>query len=217
MEKKIKILVLISVILIILGPVLGLLLNKIILVDQSFVISETSNSDIQNATAIEFTLSKGQKSVIEFSVSTENITANLIILGKATYDQEYEDSTAPGSISGEKYFIYSEFAFGQIPISNQAHSDDIRSITNEGYWYIEFAGEVSGLYLRSVPGDYVIIVSGTNSGGLNLNIYFDLVVKIDGPGEIIGMLLTLVGIGMLVAILVIGTMSYLKKTGRGLL
>ena len=215
MEKKIKILVLIGLILIILGPILGLLLNKITLVDQSYVVSETSSADVQNATAYEFKLSKGQKIVIEFSVSTENVTANLIILGKGTYDQAYEASTAPGSISGEKYFIYSEFAFGQTPISNQAHSDDIRSISNEGYWYIEFAGEVSGLYLRSVPGDYVVIVYGSNTGGTN--VYFDLIVKIDGPGEIIGMLLTLVGIGMLVAILVIGTMSYLKKTGRGLL
>ena len=214
MEKKIKILVLISVLLIILGPILGLFLNKITLVDQSFTISATSDDDIQNATAYDFTLSKGQKIVIEFSVSTENVTADLIILGKATYDQEYESSTPPGSITGEKYFIYSQFAFGQPP-SNQASSDDIRSISNEGYWYIEFAGEVSGLYLRSVPGDYVVIVSGTNSGGPN--IFFDLVIKIDGPGDIVETLLILIGVGALVAIMILGTVVYLKKTGRGLL
>ena len=214
MEKKIKILVLISLILIILGPILGLLLNKVTLVDQSFVTSDTSNSDIQNATAIEFTLSKGEKIVIEFSLSTENVTANLIILGKGTYNQAYEASSAPGSISGEKYFIYSQFTFGQTP-SNQAGADDIRSISNEGYWYIEFAGEVSGLYLRSVPGDYVVIVSGTNSGGTN--VYFDLVIKIDGPGDIIETLLILIGIGALLAIMFTTTLGYLKKTRRGLL
>jgi len=213
MEKKIKILVLISIILIILGPVLGLLLNKVILVDQSFVISDTSNSDIQNATAIEVSLSKGQKIVIEFSVSTENVSATLKILGKGTYDEEDVPSNPPGPITG-KNLIYSQFAFGQTPASQTASATS-RSITNEGYWYIEFAGDVTGDYLISVPGDYVVIVYGSNTGGTN--VYFDLIVKIDGPGEIVGMLLTLVGIGMLVAILVIGTMGYLKKTGRGLL
>ena len=213
MEKKIKILVLISIILIILGPVLGLLLNKVILVNQSFVISDTSSSDIQNATAIEVSLSKGQKIVIEFSVSTENVSATLKILGKGTYDEEDVPSNPPGPITG-KNLIYSQFAFGQTPAS-QTNSATSRSITNEGFWYIEFAGDVTGDYLISVPGDYVVIVYGSNAGGTN--VYFDLIVKIDGPGEIIGMLLTLVGIGMLVAILVIGTIGYLKKTGRGLL
>ena len=213
-QKKIKILVLISVVIIILGPILGLLLNKVTLVDQSYVIPESSNSDIQNATAYEFTLSKGQKIVIEFSVFTENVTANLIILGKGTYDQAYAASSAPGSITGEKYFIYSQFAFGQSP-SNQAGSDDIRSITNDGFWYIEFAGDTSGLLVRSVPGDYVIIVSGTNSGGTN--VYFDLAVKIDGPGDIVEVLLILIGVGALLALMFMTTLGYLKKTRRGLL
>jgi len=87
--KKYKILVLISVIIIILGPILGFFFNKIILVNQSFVTSETSNNDVQNATAIEFTLVKDQKAVIEFSAFTENVTANLIILSKGTYDLAY--------------------------------------------------------------------------------------------------------------------------------
>lgn len=215
MEKKIKILVLISVLLIILGPVLGLLLNKVILVNQPMVIPATSNTDIQDAYAYPFSLAKGQKIVIEFSLFTENVSATLKILGKGTYDEEDVPSNPPGPIGG-KSFVYSEFAFGRSPtFSTVAYPATSRSITNEGHWYIEFAGAVNGVYLISVPGDYVVIVYGSNTGGTN--VYFDLIVKIDGPGEIIGMLLTLVGIGMLAAILVIGTMGYLKKTGRGLL
>jgi len=217
MEKKIKILVLVSIILIILGPILGLFLNKITLVNQSFVTSETSNSDVQNATAIEFTLVKNQKVVIEFSAFTENVTANLIILSKGTYDLAYAASTPPGSISGEKYFIYSEFTFGDTNLAGQASPDDIRTITAEGYWYIEFAGGVDGDYLRYIPGDYVVIVYGTNSGGINLNIYFDLVIKIDGPGKMLETLFILIGVGLLVATMLFVTIEYLKKTGRGLL
>ncbi len=215
MEKKIKILVLVSVILIILGPVLGLLLNKIILVNQPVVIPATSNSDIQDAYAYPFSLAKGQKIVIEFSVFTENVTATLKILGKGTYDQEDVPANPPGPIGGRS-FVYSEFAYGRSPaIYTVAYASTSRSITNEGNWYIEFAGGVNGAYLVSIPGDYVVIVYGTNSGGTN--VFFDLVIKIDGPGEIIGTLIMLIGIGALVAILVIGTLGYLKKTGRGLL
>ena len=215
MEKKIKILVLVSVILIILGPVLGLFLNKITLVDQSYVISETSSADVQNATAIEFTIVKGQKVVIEFSGFTEDVTANLIILSKGTYDAAYAASTAPGSITGERFFIYSEFTFGETNIGNLVDSDDIRTITEVGYWYIEFAGGVDGDLLRYIPGDYVVIVYGNNADGTN--VYFDLVIKIDGPGEILQLLFILIGIGALVAIMLLATIGYLKKTGRGLL
>lgn len=213
MEKKIKILVLVSVILIILGPILGLLLNKITLDSGPKVIPDTSDTDINDAYAFPFSLAKGQKIVIEFSVSMADINAELIILGKGTYDAAIALSTAPGSVTGEKYFIYSQFTFGQTP-SGQA--DDIRTISDEGYWYIEFAGEYSGGYLRSIPGDYVVIVSGTNDGA-GTDVYFNIEIKIDGPGEIVGLLLTLVGIGALVAIMLFGTMGYLKKTGRGLL
>ena len=215
MEKKIKILVLISVILIILGPVLGLLLNKIILVNQPVVIPDTSDTDIQDAYAYQFSLSKGQKLVVEFSIYTANISATIKILGKGTYDQA---SGNPGPLGGED-FIYSEFAYGRSPsLYTVAYSTTSRTIANEGFYYIEFAGDTTGAYLLSVPGDYVVIVYGTNSGGPgDTDVTFNLVIKIDGPGEIIGMLVLLIGIGALVAIMIIGTMGYLKKTGRGLL
>ncbi|MHA1191011.1 MAG: hypothetical protein ACTSP9_01790 [Promethearchaeota archaeon] len=212
-NKKIKLLVLISLVIIILGPILGLLLNKVTLVDQSYVIDESSNSDIQNATAYEFTLSKGQKIIIEFSVFTANVTATLKILGKGYYDQAYEASSNPGPLSGES-LIYSQFAFGQSP-STQTASATSRSITNDGFWYMEFAGSTTGDYLISVPGDYVVIVYGTNS--FATNVFFDLVVKIDGPGEIVEVLLILIGIGALLAIMFMTTLGYLKKTRRGLL
>ncbi|MHA1107461.1 MAG: hypothetical protein ACTSPN_17360 [Promethearchaeota archaeon] len=202
-QKKIKILVLISVAIIILGPILGLLLNKVTLVDQSYVIPETSNT----------ALSKGQKIIIEFSVFTANVTATLKILGKGYYDQAYEASSAPGPLSGES-LIYSQFAFGQSP-SAQTASTTSRSITNDGFWYMEFAGSTTGDYLISVPGDYVVIVYGTNS--FATDVYFNIVIKIDGPGAIVETLLILIGVGALLALMFTVTLGYLKKTRRGLL
>ncbi|MBY9004733.1 MAG: hypothetical protein KGD73_12220 [Candidatus Lokiarchaeota archaeon] len=214
MEKKIKILVLVSVILIILGPVVGLLLNKVVVVpNQPFVIQETSNTDIQDAYAYPFSLAKGQKLVVEFSVFTANVSATIKILGKGTFDQAFEATSNPGGITGLD-LIYSQFAFGQSP-SSQSSSATSRSISNEGYWYIEFAGDTTGDYLISIPGDYVVIVYGTNS--FATNVYFNIEVKIDGPGEIVELLMILVGVGALVAIMLLGTAGYLKKTGRGLL
>ena len=210
----IKILVLISIFLIFLGPVFGVFLDKITILDQSFVISATSNTDIENATAYDFTLSKGQKISIEFSVNTENVSATLKILRKAYYIEENESSSLPNNVLGEN-FIYSKFTYGDNP-DLQVSTATSRNIDADGYYYIEFAGNIASNKLISIPGDYVVFVYGSNSGG-GPNVYFDLLIKTDGSGEIVETWLILIGVGALLAIMLLVTVGYLKKTGRGLL
>ena len=211
MENKYKAFLIISVVIIIAGPILGLTFDKVTLIDKTgATIPEESYSNITSAYSFPFHLEKDQKLVVEFSLHYLNVTAYLKILGKGAYDSAYLAEDPSSGVSGES-FIYTEFAFGNNLVGYTTSS----SIQYDGYWYLEFAGDTSGTSLISIPGDYVLIVYGTNNGGTQVK--FDLTIKTNGPGTIIELILILVGIVALLAIMFSITLSYLKKTRRELL
>jgi hypothetical protein len=212
MEKKklAKIIIIIGIILLIAGPVLGFLVDKLTLVNATpITIQEDSDTDVQNAYAFPVSLAKNQKLTIEFSVYYEDIQATIKILGKGTYDA----NSNPNGLTGLS-FIYSEFTWGQTP-STSAASATSRTITDDGYWYIEFSGTTSGDYLVYRPGDYVIIVYGTN-GGSPTAVYFNITIKIDGPGVFLQNLFIAIGIIILVCYVLWYSYGYLNKLRRGL-
>jgi hypothetical protein len=214
MENKYKAFLIISIVLIVAGPILGLTFDKITLVDRTGVtIPEESYSNITQAYSVPFHLEKDQKLIVEFSLNYLNVTAYLKILGKGAYDSAYLAESASSGITGED-FVYTRFAFG----NNLVSSTNVRSIQYDGYWYIEFAGDTSGISLISIPGDYVLIVYGLNNGGGTwTDVKFDITIKTNGPGPILELILILIGIVALLAIMFLLTLSYLKKTRRGLL
>ena len=214
MEKKIKIFLLIGIILLFLGPTLGFFLDKLNLYDQNVSIPETSNSNIQDAFAFEFSLGQNQKLVAEFSVSTPNDTLILKFMRKANFDEEYAASTNPTTLTGLR-FIYNQFVFMSDPTVNEAFSV---SIAESGQYYIEFSGDAtaSGNHLISIPGDYVLFVYGVDSQA-GTHVAFNIKIRADGPGEIIELWCILIGLIILVALMLLATYGYLKKTGRGLL
>jgi len=218
MEAKSKFFLIISIVLIILGPILGASLDKATLVDRTVTIPEESYTNMTVAYDFELNLQKDQKIVIEFSVHYLNVTAYLKICGKGYYDAEYLAETHPHDLNGEN-FIYSEFSYGRSPsIYDVATPANVVSITEDGYYYIEFAGDNSGDFLRSVPGPYVIIIYGTNSGGPSWeDVKFDVTIKIDGPGQFLEVILLLIGIIILIATILLLSYSYLRKTRRGLM
>ena len=216
MVNKYKIYAFVSVIIIILGPIFGLVLDKITLYDQNVLISTNSNSNTQEAFDYPFTLTKDQKLIMEFSVNTRNVSATLKILTSSVWENANDSGTNPNSLSGED-FTYSQFAFGQSP-SSLTGSTTSRSISENGYWYCEFAGDTSGDYLISRPGDYVVLVYGSNSQAPTwTNVTFNLKLRIDGPGEFLGGLFITIGVSALVATMLLATFSYMKKTRRALL
>jgi hypothetical protein len=214
MEKKYKLFIIVSVILIIAGPILGFAFNKVTLFSQTGVtISEESNTNITKAYSFPFHLEKDQKVTVEFSLHYLNVTAYLKILGKGAYDSAYLAESPSNGLTGDD-FVYTRFAFG----NNLVGSANSRSIQYDGYWYIEFAGDTSGVSLISIPGDYVLIIYGTNNGGGSwTDVKFDLTIKTEGPGAILELIFILVGVIALLAITFLLTLSYLKKTRRGLL
>jgi hypothetical protein len=215
MEKRVKIIVIVGILLIIAAPILGFFLDKLILYSAAPVnppIQETSNTDIADAYNYPVTLARNQKLVIEFSIYYPNISATVKILGLGAYEAAVATNANPNGITGES-FVYSEFTWGQNPSSSTV-STNSRSITEDGYWYIEFAGTTSGDYLVSRPGDYVVVVYGTNSGSSSTDVIFNITIKADGPGEFLQYLLLAIGIIILVIFALYFSYSYLNKLRR---
>jgi len=217
-KKGLKIITIIGIILVILGPILGFALNKVGIVSRGpgdpVIIQESSTTSIRDAFPQLITLTKNQKMVIEFSVYYPNVSASIIILGKGTYDQQYAlDNAPPGS---GLTFIYSQFTWGQY-VPSSASPANVLSISNEGFWYIEFAGGVSGNYLISRPGNYVVVVYGLNTGPpAATNVTFEINVKVDGPGGFLNTLFLTIGIILLAGAAILFSYSYLNKLRRGI-
>ncbi|MFX1496155.1 MAG: hypothetical protein ACFFBH_01375 [Promethearchaeota archaeon] len=218
MKKALKIIAIIGIILIIIGPILGITLNKITIVSRGpenpVVIQDSSATSIRDAYAQEVTITENQKIVIEFSAYYPNISVTLIILGKGTYDHEYALDHSP-PVSGLS-FIYSQFTWGLAP-QNSVNDATSLTINYDGFWYIEFAGSVNTIYnyLTSIPGNYIIVVYGTNSGS-STDVRFDLNVKMDGPGAFLNTLFLSIGIILLAVAAILFSYSYLNKLRRGI-
>ncbi|MFW9998604.1 MAG: hypothetical protein ACFE9Q_01705 [Candidatus Hodarchaeota archaeon] len=220
MAKKtiLKIIFSAGVVLLILAPILGYTTDKLEVYNRKPVnISEDSSANLPDAFAYRFSLSNGQKVRIEFSVYYANISATLKIFSKGLYDQEYAlNTTSPGGLTGLN-FIYSRFVWGVSP-STYIYSDNERSFgyAEDGYYYIEFAGDTAGDYLISIPGSYVIVVYGDNNGPpSDTTVRFNLVVTMDGPGEFLEELFYYIGAGVIGVAFLLLFYGYYKKFKGG--
>lgn len=218
MKKKLiaKIVLIVGIALLILAPILGYTLDKSTLLDQKpIVIDEDSDDGLQKSFAFQFSLESNQKARIEFSVYYANVTANLKIFGKGFYDQRYALNSSPVGLTG-LYFICSEFIWGQNPSSATTINANSRDITYNGYWYIEFAGDTNDPFLISIPGSYVIVVYGDNDGPpSDTLVSFNLVVKIDGPGDFLERIFYYLGAGVIGVLVLLISYGYYKKFKRG--
>jgi len=216
-RKILGIFFIIGIALLILAPILGYATDKITICDRKpVIIREDSSTGLQKAFAFPFSLESNQKVRVEFSVFYANISATLKIFGNGYYSQQYALNNSPGGLTG-LYFVYSQFVWGQTP-SVYTGSDNVRTFgySEDGYWYIEFAGGASGDYLISIPGSYVIVVYGDNNGpSSDTTVRFNLVVKIDGPGDLLEDIFYYIGAGILGALSLYLAYDYYKKFKGG--
>ncbi|MFO8017158.1 MAG: hypothetical protein R6U96_00860 [Promethearchaeia archaeon] len=192
-----------------LAPVLGKALDKTVIAEETEKeIDADSETDAEKAYTQEISLETNERAIIEFSTSYPNSTATLEIIGKGEFDSEPDDD--PSAMTGEN-FVYSEFAMGDTP--NTGVSQDVSSVTieNDDYYYIEFAGDTDGNgNLKSVPGNYVVIVSA----GLN-ETQFDISIKTDGPmdaGDVINTVFNVIGGSLIVAFLAVVSYQLYQRT-----
>ncbi|MFX1478827.1 MAG: hypothetical protein ACFFCI_11915 [Promethearchaeota archaeon] len=212
-RKLAKIVLAIGILCLIAAPILGYFLDKLQLFNVAPVtISENSDNDLQDAFAYPISIEKNKKLVVEFSVFYPNVSATIKIFGKGTYDSEIHLHRSPSIPTGQN-FVYSQFVYG----SFFAGSTDTLTITNNGYWYIEFAGGASGANLISYPGNYVVVVYGFNSGpSSDTTISFNLMIKIDGPGDLLEEIFYYIGAGIIVCLVLFISYGYFKKLRRGI-
>ncbi|MFX0106180.1 MAG: hypothetical protein ACFE75_11920 [Candidatus Hodarchaeota archaeon] len=217
MKRKLiaRIVLIVGIVLLILAPILGYTTDKLVMLDQKpIVINEASSTGLQQSYAYQFSLAGNQKARIEFSVYYPNITATLKIFGKGYYDQQYALDSNPVGLIG-LYFICSEFIWGQTPSGATTINTNSRTLTYNGYWYIEFAGDTNDPYLISIPGYYVIVVYGDNDGPSDTSVLFNLVVKIDGPGDFLETLFYYLGAGVIGVLILFISYGYYKKFKGG--
>ncbi|MFX1558674.1 MAG: hypothetical protein ACFFC9_15585 [Promethearchaeota archaeon] len=214
MEKSslLKVILILGIGLIIAGPILGIATTKINITNLKPArnYTETSNSELQSAFAKPVILTQNQKVAIKFSVFFTNVTAVLKILTGDYYDVEEAANSPPTGLTGEQ-FVYSRHIVGTTPSLFTGNS---LSISEQGEYYIEFAGARSGNYLISYPGRYVVIVYGTNSGPDD-TVFFNIVINKDGPGGFLGGLFLIIGIIVVLCYAMLISYYYLNKLRRG--
>jgi len=210
-KKTAYIIISISIACLILGPVMGLFLDKMTVLDKGAqLIQEDSDDGITKAFAYPVTLSKDQKLIVEISEFYPNTSITIKIIAKSAYDRAFSLNSTPSGISGLQ-FVYSEFGWGSSP-SGSTNGDSELDLPNNGiYFYIEFMGDRTGDSLISWPGDYYVIVYGTNIGPASaLDVNFDISIKVDGPGETLNNLFIAVGALILVAYAALALVAILK-------
>ena len=195
----------------ILGPLLGVLLDKMIVYDRKTeVIHEDSSSYIRDAFAYPVTLAKDQKLIIEIAEYYENSSVTIRIVAKSAYDQAYSLNSAPGGIT-HLDFVYSEFGWDPYQYYEPSGTgvDTLSLPTNGMYFYIEFMGDRNGDTLISWPGDYYVIVYGANSGP-STSVAFDITIKVDGPGQELNNIFVLIGALIIIIYVMAVLISVLK-------
>ena len=201
-----------AVISLILGPILGAVLNKIIIYERKpQVIQEDSTLGINKAFSFFVELEKNQKLIVEISEYYINCTVTIKILSNSIFQSASLANSTPGSVSGME-FVYSQFGWGTSPAGGTVGASALTLPTTVRYAYIEFMGSRNGDALISWPGEYVVIVYGTNSGGPgDINVYFDITIKIDGPGDTLSDIFMILGVFLLLFYFIAAIVIILKK------
>lgn len=179
--------------------------------------NEDSNSYLPEAYALEFSIASSEKVTVKFSGNFANVSTTIRFAAKADYDEQYALNATPTSVT-ELWFVYCQPEYGNTGLSGQCNDATTQTISGDGTYLIEFSGATDGSdNLIVVPGNYVLIVSGTNSSNIDTNeeIKFNLEVLKEFPGLKIayyagwaGWALLSIGVAMLV-------LQFIKKPFEG--
>ena len=212
LNKKIAYIILgIGVIFLILGPIFGTAFDKMTIYDsKTEIIQEDSADGMTEAFAYPVTLSKDQKLIIEISDFYPNSTITIRILSKSAYLRAYSLNSTTNETTGLE-FVYSQFGYGTYPAGSTYGANSLTLPADGIYFYIEFMGDRNFDSLISWPGDYYVVVYGSNSGpASDLNVLFDIQIKVDGPGETLYNFFILIGVLIILIYLMVALISVLK-------
>lgn len=212
LKKKTTYIILgIGAICLILGPIFGIVFDKMTIYDSKpEIIQEDSADGMTKAFAFPVTLNRDQKLIIEISNFYPNSSVTIRILAKSTYLRAYSLNSTTSGVTGLQ-FVCSEFGYGTTPSGSTFGTNSLTLPTDGIYLYIEFMGDRIGDSLISWPGDYYVVVYGSNSGpASDLNVLFDIHIKVDGPGEALYNFFILIGVLIILIYLMVALTSVLK-------
>jgi hypothetical protein len=176
LKKKTAYIILgIGAVCLILGPLFGVVLDKMTIYDSKpELIYEDSADGMTEAFAYPVTLNRDQKLIIEISDFYPNSTVTIRILAESVYKRAYSLNSTTSGVTGLQ-FVYCEFGYGSTPAGSTVGANTLTLPNNGIYFYIEFMGDRVGDSLISWPGNYYVVVYGSNSGpASDIKVYFDI-------------------------------------------
>lgn len=216
--KLLKFGLIIGIIFILIAPMIGGLFETLpVMKDKNRTINVESSVSFEKAAAYPITIKRNQKYIIRFSVYSINVSASLKIFGKGIYDSEYQknDTNAPQTVTG-KYFLVSRPAWGYDP-SNTEDALTVVTCNQDDFYYIEFMGDgqSSSDLIWNEPGNYVVVVYGTNSFVNGTDVTFNIEIYKSGPSEVIKDIFAYTGWGILLLAGLVTAVRLTKKWRSG--
>lgn len=177
-------------------------------------ISEDSNADITEAYAFPFSISGSGKIHVKFSLNYANTSATIIFAARGDYNEQYAAVGGPTSVS-ELDFIRCLPEYGNMNLAGQTQTVNSYTINTDGSVIIEFAGDTDGGdNLIIVPGKYVLIIYGTNTG-TSTNVKFDIQIFSEIPGRQIARIAAIVGWALIAIACAVLVFNFMKKPFEG--
>jgi len=222
-EKNAKILFLIGIICLILSPILGMAAAKIPVYEEGFdaangnkkTIYENSTNSLSECYVLQFSLGKDQVCYAELSVPYLNSSVNIIFFSAAEFNTEAAKEDPPGTLRAPNAgwgisFLDSIFDAYATPNDNGATT---LAVGQGEYHYLEFMGAGTGDNIWTMPGDYVVLIWGSNSGSHPDDelVSFDIIVSIEGPGDLLSTIFSAVGFIVLTIVGLIAIAILLDK------
>ncbi len=180
-------------------------------------INEISASNTTDCYHKEFRLEKGYLFSALISNYYDNITIRVKFVTKLTYLQENSSQIDPDTNPGE-YFIATPYVYPDTPTTTPTVITSL-TINQDDSYRLDFMGDgtTTGTdRLWSLPGDYVILVWGTNSTNFatNENILFDIEIQVDGLDDLLFSTLGIISIIVLIAACVMSILYAITKKRR---
>lgn len=161
--------------------------------------TNNSATNIKEAFYQPFSLMDGQKATIRFSANFPNHSVTLKIVPQGEFEARFAANSSGGSVTGSR-FVYCQPRYGSNPPTGCTGDVTSRNIANDDAYIIEFAGWTSTTNLIYVPGNYVVLVYGTNSTNASAStiVRFNIDIAIEMPGRLIARYVDIAGYALLV-------------------
>jgi hypothetical protein len=178
-------------------------------------IDENSTNAIRDAFNYNFTIGSGETVSIEFTGDYVNNTSTLKIVTRAVFDARYLTNSSSSGLTGIN-FVYSQAVYGGTVSGTAATSATID--TSSGLFLIEFGGATVGTAVKSVPGQYTLVVYGssiTTAGITNDTVKFNIEIAKSIPGRQIATIVNYIGFCLIVGFVAFAIAILTKKTVEG--